>query len=593
MKKFPSQALKGWPDLWRYPDLMVALATGVEDIDSSSAVLTLARGIANERTPEDVLRSLLEARHFRTVRFLLGMPSFRDQLGDNYFRLEAEAADCIERIHFELVARDFELRARENRLGLTVTLRGDEIQHVIQEDALRADRLLSAWSSELDKEEQLKRVELEHRLQEKLEGTLVGQFQSWNDAIRRLINTNRFEMAEKLLAEETRAQPDYDDPEAIPRRPRWHYTFPVTSAIRKIRAQEPPPDVGFQERWTPVKDDRAAHQLLDCLEELSSQQDLLSLECVSRFGCVLDEFLSGHPGGSREAIEVDGGYYTFVYEVADHHVLRLDVGGQGVPVWIPRMPDHSAPENLMQQGTVLAFHPERAPVGRAGLIGFDARLLFPLLGQTSYRKINFLRGLMRRISVKDVIPNDLDLDLISTPAGESSWTYAAWFLDYLGLQVDSPATLDLICFYGDRTDILVLLLSKLVASIEERNTLIRSSDVHRLWLTPNFRDAVTERLLKPIKSSWQTGAVLGCIFFLAGSGEPPTVSDLNSWLSEAWDFSDQMAIRKALDLLEDAKFIELDSDGFVRLPQTGITQLVRAAIGNSEVFVQTAIAGRS
>src|SRR5881394_310608 len=139
MKTFPYSLLRSWPDLWRYPDLMQCVLTGTEDIEPSRAVLSIARGIATQRSPEDVLRSLLESKDFRAVHFLLGMPHLKNEIGDGYPKLKAEAIDFIKSVHFELAARLFELEARESRLGLKEVSPGDYIRTFIEADAAKAD----------------------------------------------------------------------------------------------------------------------------------------------------------------------------------------------------------------------------------------------------------------------------------------------------------------------------------------------------------------------------------------------------------------------------------------------------------------------
>lgn len=589
MKTFPSSLLRNWPDLWRYPDLMQCVATGTEDIEPSGAVLSIAQGIATQRSPEDVLRSLLESKNFRAVHFMLDMPHLKNEIGDGYAKLKADALDFIKSIHFELVARLFELEARESRLGLKAVSSGDHIRDIIEADAANADRLLTTWSRELEELQQDRRKDLEHRLGDIAGQPLAGMSREWTDTIRRFISTNRFEMAERLLATGPGSSPSFGDPESIPRSQRWHYNFPVASAIRKIRGSEPPPDVGFQERWNPQKDDLAARHLLDWLEQRLSSSSSLTAEDVSSFACILDEFLSDKPSCSRDVREIEGGFFTSVYEVTEARILRLSAGSKGIPLWVPVSADVMPPQDLSGEQVLLAFHPERAPVGRASAIGFDARIFFPLLPTPRYRRVNFLRSLMRRMAIKDAIPAEFDPSTIHLEPGDSPWSYAAWFLDYLGLQVDSPATIDLICFYATRNDILVLLLSTLVTSIGERSAIISSSDVHRLWLSQSFRDSVLKRLIGPLESEPETRAVLGCIFFLAASGEELRGPDLQIWLSEAFDFKDERAVSAALQWLTSANLIELHEDGSIRLPQSGITHLVRSAIGDPETFVHSAL----
>jgi hypothetical protein len=588
MKSFPGNLLLGWPELWRYPELVAQLASDREALNVESAVDIITRGITRNSTATDSLRSLLAMKAFGAAHLLLESPAFIKEVGDGYSQLAAEVADTERRTHLELTARRFELAARATRLNTPVEVEEYGLERVFAENPSEADQMLGVWARDLDRREQEIREELERRVEERLRRRQpdTGRAKEWAETVRGYLRTSRFDLAENLLASDS-AGSEHDDPEAIPRSPRWHYDLTALNTIRILRGFERPPDVGFVERWSPTPEDLAALNLLEWLERHTGPEFSCSAEDAGEFARLLDEFLTGRPARPREVEEIDDGYITWVYEVYEPRILRLAGSKDGVPLWIARSPEQTAPSSLADKPAVLAFHPESAPVGRPGLLGFEARMLFPLLRESSFRKVNFLRRLMLRISLEDTLlmPPTLNVEIPG-----SAWSYAAWFLDYLGIKTDSPSTLDLITFYGSgRGDVLTLFLSALVESVSERYTTISSADVHGTWRSTRFRNVARDRLLGPYLKDPEARAVLGCVYYLIAGGEELEITDLLMWLAEAWDFEDAHAITAAAEKLNAGGLLMLEDAKRIRLPKTGITHLIRVDIGDPESYIRSAL----
>ena len=588
MKIFPGNLLLGWPELWRYPELVAQLTSDREALNVESAVDIIARGITRNSTATDSLRSLLAMRAFGAARILLESPAFIEQVGDSHSQLAAEVADAVRRTHLEFTARRFELAARATRLNTPIEIEEYELERVLTGNPSEADQMLGVWARDLDRREQEIREELERRVAERLHRRQpdAGRAREWAETIRGYLRTSRFDLAENLLTSNS-AGSEHDDPEAIPRSPRWHYDLTALDTIRILRGVERPPDVGFVERWSPAEDDLTALNLLKWLEQHAGPKFSGSAEDASEFARLLDEFLTGRPARPREVAETDDGYITWVYEVSEPRILRLAGGKDGVPLWIARSPEQTAPSSLADELAVLAFHPESAPLGRPGLLGFEARMLFPLLRDSSFRKVNFLRRLMLRISLEDALlmPPTLNVEIPG-----SAWSYAAWFLDYLGIKTDSPSTLDLITFYGSgRGDVLTLFLSALVESVSERYTTISSADVHGTWRSTRFRNAARARLLEPYLKDPKARAVLGCVYYLMAGEEEIELADLQMWLAEAWDFEDVHAITAAAEKLNAGDLLKLEDAKRIHLPKTAITYLTRIEIGDPESYIRSAL----
>lgn len=589
MKTFPSLLLRNWPSLWRYPDLAALLATDMAEIDTKTAALTIARGINKDTSPADVLRSLLDVKNFRTANFLLGTKAFREQAGGAFTLLAAEAADAIRRARFELLARRFELEARANRLGQTPEVSEEELERAFNEDPLAADLLLTTWAREIEKGEQEKHEEIERGLAEMERVVGSDSALSWAGAIHRYVKTNRFDLAAKLLSGGPATPTSEADPESVPRVPRWHYDFPTQLTARILRGIEPPPDVGFAERWCPREGDSAAERLLDWLGTFGTREFTGTADDVGNFARLLDEFITGVPAPVREVDEFDNGYCTRVFGAKDTRILRLAVGPSGIPLWFPRTPDQTIHSSLADESTLLAFHPERPPLGRAGVIGFDARVLYPLFHDSSFRKANFLRRLMLNVSIKDAIPAEVDLGVITDEEVDPAWSYAAWFVDYLGIQIDSPATLDLIAFYGSgKAGVIITLLASLVTSVGDRYATVSATDVHRVWMSASFRDAVGKLLFSPLAGDPVRRLVLGCTYYLVGGGEKVELHDLKAFLADGWDYHEGDAVFKAVEGLDAAGLLDFEDAKLVHLSNTGVTHLVRTAMGNPEQYIQAA-----
>ena len=181
--------LNQWDELWRYPDLVVALEqTDAEDFSPKIFAKGLIVGLASLRSPQECLLSLLRGGEFQSAERVLDSASFEAAVNpDDHEALFQELDKARRDAAEEVRARTAALQARASRVGLPGMVPVDVVEKRVPE----SQSLLDGWEVEIRRREAEVRESssgvstrprmrlTERRRQERLRGKI-----RWSDASR-------------------------------------------------------------------------------------------------------------------------------------------------------------------------------------------------------------------------------------------------------------------------------------------------------------------------------------------------------------------------------------------------------------------------
>lgn len=601
MKELLRNVLVGWPELWRYPELLGVLVRR-PDVEATEFGKALICGMASPRPPSEVFEALVGAGEFRTARTLLDRPGFRASLGgESLTGLTAEIDLARVNAQQEVEARVATLRHRAKAAGCSQDPPGG-LRAALDVRWTRAELLVDDWEAEIEQAESERASELTERLR-----TLSGEspapsleVTAWQESVNRCIEARRLDAALFLL-EGGPSEPLPDEPLAVPKRPEeWFRDYPPRTVLGWINDTLPaPPDFkAWRSQPGDEEADAIARVLTRIVERTSGSGEggepmFADAQEVEEFAEAMDRFLGYGGERTRQVLELDSGYETRLYGLEDSRLPCLAVYGEGgVRLRLPRTQAEDRPEPDSDGDVLLCFGlTPAAPMGR-GIVSFDVYSLLRLFSGRHHRRVNFLREIGARLHPLDAIPADshrIQFEKMDIGAIRS---YASWLFDILNVDVEEPELVDMMVYYsGARADLLLWLMRALLERTDGRRETATPAGLLKAWRGLEFRATAARALLQPLENDPRARAVLGAALF-AGL-EPGGTFD-----------RDEVGL--VLDEFEDAAFAEVEAQTLLErlvgldllaaraageyfIPRSGIGHLLVESIPDVEQYVRDSL----
>jgi hypothetical protein len=587
MKTIDSGLFNGWNAIWRYPTLLIEVASQLKDhelIPATEISRRMLSDIALAQSPGEAFDRLIKDGEFKAATLLLSFLK-RDNavlaadLKDMAIRIEEQKARAFARIE----VRKFELTTRAMSVNLDSSPPGGLM--VVDESLSAAQAILDTWEAEISwKEDEQKKLLLLlfEDARERFPQSDPNR-EIWEKAVTSSIEMCRVRTASKLieigpLAIVGRAL----EPNEVPRRPVWSYTLSVADVLRLLSPKTGNNEI--KEEWGPHSEDKAALKLLESLGPLVQAEGKARPDEIQFFVSSLDSLLGVPAREHRVTVSVTG-LTSVLYGLSEKAVPRLAISGESVPIWFPLDHTSDVPDHLRDCPVIIAFHPHRDATENSKILTFTSTLLFRLLGDR-HRRLNFIRWLGRQIKTEDMMPATLDLSLLPTD-DDGIRRYAAWLLDLHGIPITSDSVLELIVFYSASSSfVLRALLAELGAGIQqEREEGLEPQHVHKAWASERFRDAAIAHFLQPLAGDPWLLSVLACVYFTAGPDEEITPDFILEWLS-LFGYAGNRDVTSALEQLVHCSLLAKgNKEGSVWVPRSARTLLVREHVVDLEEYV--------
>lgn len=613
--------LRGWAELWRYPEVLSLLVRSPE-AQAGEIARALVGGIATPRQPSEVFDALLEAGEYEAARSLLDRPGFRFLSGESVAAqravLERRLLDARQEVHARVAA------LRE-RAGVAACQESPPagLEEALSRRRTQAEALLDDWEEAIRHGEAIRELEFKEKLDELSNESEASpeDLAVWRESVLRCIEAKRLRAAVFLL-EGGPFEPLPEEPVAAPRSPEWFWQRSPRLAMDWINNVLPaPPDfrawrhsaedrdaeavarllTAIVDRVYPPEDDGAAPAGEKAFSPGNSKPDnrpvFADREEAEEFAAAVDRLL-GSDGKATPAVrEKEGGFETRLPALNDSRLPRFALqGAAGVRCWLPGILSQDRPLDGPDEEVVLCFGLSNSSPSQGNLVFFDLFSLLRLFSDRRHRRANFLREIGAKLSPLKAIPADgwrIDRRQLGLPQARS---YAAWLLDIVNVDIEGPELIEMIVFYsGARADLLVLLTRALLEIGEERKTAATPNRLLEAWRAPGFRDAAAVVLLGPLESESRARAVLGAALVAGlepgGRIEADEIPLLLEDLVEGGVAEDET--RALLDRLVDlGLLVRGANDRELRIPPSGIGHLLIAAIPDVEEYLRDALKDR-
>ncbi|GAA4216924.1 sensor histidine kinase [Actinocatenispora rupis] len=489
-----SAALR-WPDRWRLPDLLTALAGDPPD-DTELARAVLA-GLADPpAAPTDAVRRLAAAGEFTCAETLDVNADAIDEARQRYRR------DTQHRIAL--------LSARAHQVGLTEPP-PPGILAAAERRSADADLMLDELTARVDA---AARAQAERLTTDaaRLAGT---DHPDWLATVRECLAAGEIVAAQRMVAHGP-SSTEALDPLAVPRPSPWPY---VGQPLPHVLAWYDDPDegtAGFRDRWLPPPADRDGWRLVTALRAVA---DEVTADTVTILAGAVDA-LCGADGIAHRARPMPGGYLASLGGLVDGRLSRLALR-RSTLLWVPTDP---GPLPASGDELILVYGPAPAdpPLGRpvAYLPETELlRLVAPHRGSAPsprHRLINLLRIVYRQLPVDTVWPRR------SRSRGEGldrARDDLRWTFDLLGGYAPSAVVEGLLHETAGHPALLLAALRTLVPAPGERAP-ITADDLTDWRTRPQNRHRQREALTDLLRGAPDARVLLDAVVW--AHGDDPT-----------------------------------------------------------------------
>ncbi|MDD9981712.1 MAG: hypothetical protein OXU81_10200 [Gammaproteobacteria bacterium] len=586
--------LNQWNELWRYPELIVALdRTDAEESSSEIFAKGLIVGLASPQSPRDCFLSLLRVGEFQSAECVLETAGFVGAVNQDDYEALFQELDKARREAVEDVgARIAALQARASRVGLP-GMAPVSVDDVVEKRVPESQSTVDRWEAEIRAKEAEVTGEIRRRLGEATDAidaeTTLGTA-AWNDTVERCLKAREYEAA-RFLMESGPAGGVPDEPLFVPRRPQWPWIESLGEVLQWFQGTQPSPH-DFQARWRHDSDDKPAVRLLSSLEQVADS-GVTDGDSARELACALDGFL-GREATHRKVVARGDWFETTLHGLDDPRLpcfARND--SVGVRLWIPKISEAEPLDGVEGDASDLCFQPDQNVQCPNGVVGFDSWTLLRLFADRDHRRLNFLREIGGKIELEAVVPADVSCIRLPPMAPGEMRSYAAWVLDIVNMEVADPAVVDVIVYYtGSAPRLALNLLRTLFESISSRRAVIELDDIKRAWQSRVFRNAACSELLGPLDGDPMLRAVLGTALYVGlRPGGSFSAEDICLAIEMfQGDPLDEATARTCLDRLTSLRLIEVsDTNDSYRIPVSGVGSILLDAIVDSEEYATRAL----
>ena len=585
--------LRQWHELWRYPDLLVALEQAdAEEAVAASFAKGLIDGLASPQSPRECLLSLLRRGEFQAAKRVLEMASFEAVVdADDHEALFQELDKSRRRAADKIHARAAVLGARASRVELPSEA-PPSMGDVIDKRVTEALIFLDVWENKIQKRETAVAGELRRDLKKAMETTdkeITPGMAAWQESVERCLKAQEYEAA-RFLVESGPGVTVPDESFVVPRRPRWPWNESLEVVLQWFEdTQSAPPD--FHARWRHNATDMPAVRLLNVLKHVADS-GVTDDDSARELADALDGFL-GREGIDREVIARGNWFETRLHAPVDPRLPCFAASDSaGVYLWIPRIWDAAPLVDLEAETSGLCFLRDESIPCPKGVVGFDSWTLLKLFADREHRRFNFLREIGGKLDLEAVVPIDISGVLLPPIDPGAVRGYTAGVLDIVNVELKSPAVVDVIVYYvGANLRLALHLLRALLGSTSSRHVAIGLDDVERAWRMPAFRNAARLELLSPLDDEPLLRAVLGAGLYVGlRPGGPLSAEEICLAIQMLSEKNlEEAKVREILDHLTNLGLIEIsDTNGYYRIPASGIGSILLDAIVDLEEYVKRA-----
>lgn len=585
--------LRQWHEIWRYPDLLVALEQAdAEETVAATFAKGLIDGFASSQSPRECLLSLLHRGEFQAAKRVLEMASFEAAVAaDDHEALVQELDKARLRAANKIHAQAAVLEARANRVELPSEAL-PSIVDMIDKRVTKALIFLGKWENKIQRRETEVADELRRDLKKAMETTdkeITPGMAAWQESVERCLKAQEYKAA-RFLVDLGPGAAVPDESVVVPRRPRWPWSESLEEVLQWFEdTQSAHPD--FHVRWRHDSTDMPAVRLLDVLKHIADS-GVTDGDSAREFADALDGFF-GREEMDREVIARGNWFETRLHAPVDPRLPCFAASDSaGVHLWIPKIWD-AAPLVDLEDGTSgLCFLQDQSIPCPKGVVGFDSWTLLRLFADREHRHLNFLREIGGKLDLDAVVPVDIsDVRLPPVDPGAARG-YMAWVLDIINVSLKVPTVVDLIVYYAGANPCLALhLLRALLSSTSSRHAAIGLDDIERAWRMPAFQNAARLELLSPLDDEPLLRAILGAGLYVGlRPGGPLSAEEICLAIQMLSERNlEETTARTALDHLAKFGLIEIpDTNGCYRIPASGIGSILLDAIVDLEEYVKRA-----
>lgn len=570
MSSISVEMLAGWPERWRYPQLLVRLADADRPLARDELARLIVEGIADQATPTGSIRALIAAGEFAVAERLLEAPDISTLAGTEADVLADELVQARSAAAAELHTRLLALRSR----AAEVDVRGvpDSVADATDARRHEGDMTLAKWEAEVA----IKEREWEQRIRARLAeiGAAGGDDAAAHHLGRSIdacLKANQLRAAEYLLRHHTqpaaaegdawpaalggslRANP-YDVAAIAP----WPWRLPIADVLAWYQhPDQAPPD--FHARW------RAADA--DAIELVSAIGEFVAAGVpTTRLCAAIDRATGCEPTVDGQALET----------TADPLLAPLAFfAGQAVRVRAPG--DDEAPSAL-----ILAASPEE-DAGGPWLAATD---LLRIVGQHTDRRVHLLRLIGAQLPLGRALrPEEAATLPAMTPA--ELRLYIDWILDLLDVRVDAVFTDVLTGLAAGFVQPALVLLDEFLSTAAARTEIADVTTLHEVTSASSaFSAACRSAVLGPLAdTSPLVRAIVVVLAWYDPTGtDPQSLAGVHEILelSEV-DRPDDADLAAAVWTLKRLGMVEETDAGYCVYPD--VARLVRTLIPDVDAYV--------
>lgn len=490
-----TEALEGWADLWRYPQLAIALQDG--RLDQQTLYKAVLEGLAAPVcNAEHAARLLIDVGAFAAAERLFGD---REQLRDLLEEARTTAIADLER-------RAVLLARRAERSGVDAQPPAG-VAAATRDRRTAGEALLDAWERHIADAERQRRAEIEQLVAES-DPPLP---QARRESIQRCLALGEFGPALRL-ARKTSAVSEIGRPSDVPRAQRWPWHKPLDEMLGWYFEGRAETTAEFRAQWVPPSEDTAAWDLLSAFKAVAEGLDRRNAE---RLIDALHRLLGVSGAEELPALvemEASGGVHGAVSGLLDPRLPKLALPHQ-MPLWIA--PGSVPPPTDPPERPLLWLVTDRRPRTEAvpgGVAIWDAASIFQLAapqqggrpGQVPIRRITAMRMICAQLRLDDLLG---DTHAVELGAFLDLRRTLGWLFDLLGVHVHETA-LDIL-FY-DTGEHRVALRQALTALLpdEARPAELTAEDVTRWHGDSVALETFRTRVLRKLASDAERSSVL-------------------------------------------------------------------------------------
>lgn len=556
------EVLEGWPDLWRYPDLLRQQGAQAPAAILAGKTLTefTLGALASPVDAAEIFKVLLRSGDFAAARTMLASHSFQSELprlnqSIAVFHAEIEAAVTTEKRRLHVIAEGLRLRAL--RTGQLDSALARQIQHAV--------------------------ASAEHS-RHKSEGLLRE--------------------IERKLGEMSRSP----EAESSPVLRRWPFTDSAVRICRWFLGEESAPRDAVD--WAPAREDEDAQRFLTRLQAMCSQDGKADAAAAASLVAAIERLL-GLPKRVPTAVQIHEGLFRSALRGLDSPwlpELGIESFPDGVPIFIACNDDAQPARDHLPPTLFLFFsvsggetveRPERS-------LQISPATFFSLLRDTANRLDRFLAELGTQVPRTFVHQEGR----ITQPAMQGADAERRAFsarrnaflkrLAVLGIHDLQPTAevLDRLVFFGGG---IARLEGRLIWEIAQRQRFLRRrrqarldlEDIQAAYDSSRFQEYALGQLLGTLDSSPVERLVLGSLCEALGVElllYPVTLVDLRDWLQMTDRPVPEALLAEAVRALIGRRFLEKDPASIatdkmihsVRLPPNGVGHLILRELGSPD-----------